>query len=491
MNGTRVRTVMLLVALAPGTWSTGSAPAAEGAAACPNFLVILCDDLGYGDLGCYGHPAIETPQLDQLAASGVRFTDCYSSAPVCSPSRVGLLTGRSPNRAGVYDWIPEGTAGSDRPMVHLRREEVTVAELLRDAGYATCMAGKWHCNALFNAPEQAQPGDQGFDHWLATQNNAAPSHENPHNFVRNGQALGPLAGFSCQLVVDEISGWLQQHQAAQADQPFFVFCAFHEPHEPVASPGDLVAKYLPRARNADEAQYFANVENVDRAVGRLLQTLDALQLRENTLVVFTADNGPETLSRYPGAARSYGRPGPLRGMKLHTYDGGFRVAGIASWPARISPGRVSHDAVSALDVLPTFCALAHAPVPADLAPDGTDLSPALAGQPFQRTRPLVWTYYNALNQATVALRDGPWKVVGTLDDGQLPKTTNLTTRNAERYRQAGVTDVEVYRVADDIGETADLARQDPDLKRRWLDRINAAYRDLVEGSHIWPAAGNP
>jgi len=127
MNGTRFRTVMLLVALAPGTLSTGSAPAAEGAAARPNFLVILCDDLGYGDLGCYGHPAIETPQLDQLAASGVRFTDCYSSAPVCSPSRVGLLTGRSPNRAGVYDWIPDGTAGSDRPMVHLRREEVTVA----------------------------------------------------------------------------------------------------------------------------------------------------------------------------------------------------------------------------------------------------------------------------------------------------------------------------------------------------------------------------
>ena len=141
--------------------------------------MILCDDLGYGDLHCYGHPTIETPRLDQLAASGIRFTDFYSCAPVCSPSRVGLLTGRSPNRAGVYDWIPESSARSDRPMVQMRPQEMTVAELLKGSGYATCMAGKWHCNAQFNAPEQAQPGDQGFDHWLATQNNAAPSHENP------------------------------------------------------------------------------------------------------------------------------------------------------------------------------------------------------------------------------------------------------------------------------------------------------------------------
>ena len=303
--------------------------------------------------------------------------------------------------------------------------------------------------------------------------------------MRNGQPVGPLAGFSCQLVADEVIGWLQQHRAAQPQQPFFVYCAFHEPHEPVASPADLVAKYLPRARNVDEAQFFANVENVDRAVGRLLDALQELQLRDNTLVVFSSDNGPETLSRYRGADRSYGRPGPLRGMKLHTHDGGFRVAGIASWPARIRPGQVSQQVASALDLLPTFCQLSGTQVPADLILDGTDLSPAFAGQPIRRARPLVWAYYNSLNEACVALRDGPWKVLGVLDGGKLPKNTNLTAKNAEPYLHARVTDVEVYRVADDIGESADLAQQDPALRQHWLERINAAYRELADGSHVW------
>lgn len=154
----------------------------------PNIVVIICDDLGYGDLACYGHPHIRTPHLDRMAAEGVRFTDFYSTAPVCSASRVGLLTGRSPNRAGVYDWIPPGnqTKPDAREQVHMRRDETTIAQLLKQAGYATAMSGKWHCNSEFNSDLQPQPGDAGFDHWFATHNNAAPSRENPINFVRNG-----------------------------------------------------------------------------------------------------------------------------------------------------------------------------------------------------------------------------------------------------------------------------------------------------------------
>ena len=132
----------------------------------PNIVVVLCDDLGYGDLECYGHPHIKTPHLNKLSQGGIRFTDFYSTAPVCSPSRVGLLTGRSPNRAGVYDWIPPGRA------VHMRASEVTIAKLLKEAGYATCMSGKWHCNGKFNSQQQPQPDDAGFDHWFGTQNNA-------------------------------------------------------------------------------------------------------------------------------------------------------------------------------------------------------------------------------------------------------------------------------------------------------------------------------
>ncbi len=370
-------------------------------------------------------------------------------------------------------------------MVQMRPQETTIAELLKGSGYATCMAGKWHCNAHFNAPDQAQPGDQGFDHWLATQNNAAPSHENPINFVRNGQRVGPLTGFSCQIVADEVIGWLKQHRATQPQQPFFVYCAFHEPHEPVASPADLVAKYLPQARNEDEAQFFANVENVDRAVGRLLETLQQLQLRENTLVVFSSDNGPETLRRYRGAERSYGRPGPLRGMKLHTHDGGFRVAGIAAWPARIRAGQVTQQAASALDLLPTFCKLSETSLPADLVLDGTDLSPAFDGRLIDRTEPLVWAYYNSLNEACVALRDGPWKVLGVLNEGKLPKKANLTTSDAQPYVGAHVTDVEIYRIADDIGETDNLAKKDPALRQQWIEKLDKAYHELAEGSHIW------
>jgi len=347
------------------------------------------------------------------------------------------------------------------------------------------MAGKWHCNARFNKPSQAQPGNQGFDHWMATQNNAAPSHENPTNFVRNGKPVGPLTGYSCQLVADELIGWLKKHTESHAEQPFFIYCAFHETHERIASPPDLVAKYKPFARNTDEAQFFANVENVDRAVGRLLSTLQQLHLRENTLVVFSADNGPETLNRYPTANRSYGRPGPLRGMKLHTHDGGFRVAGIASWPARIAPGQVNHEVASALDLLPTFCRLSGTTIPADLVLDGTDISPLFAGQTIERTKPLIWAYYNSLNEACVALRDGPWKVLGVLNNGHLPKITNLTQDTARPYLDAHVTDVEVYRITDDIGEAVDLSKQDPALRRRWIEQLDQAYRELAEGSLVW------
>ena len=143
----------------------------------PNIVVILCDDLGWGDLQNYGHPTIKTPELMKMASEGIRFTSFYSASPVCSPSRVGLLTGRNPNRAGVYDWIPQASASqppkNSRNLVEMRKEEFTIGEMLQSAGYATCMSGKWHCNAMFNSDRQAQPGDHGFDHWFATQNNAA------------------------------------------------------------------------------------------------------------------------------------------------------------------------------------------------------------------------------------------------------------------------------------------------------------------------------
>ncbi len=451
----------------------------------PNFLVILCDDLGYGDLECYGHPHIKTPNLNKLAADGIRFTDFYSAAPVCSPSRVGLLTGRSPNRAGVYDWIPP--AGKPKPdareQVHMRASETTISQLLSDAGYATCMAGKWHCNSQFNSPQQPQPGDFGFDHWMATQNNAAPSHKHPNNYVRNGKPVGPTEEFSCQIAADEVIRWLSNR--SNRDQPFFCFVPFHEPHEPVASPEALVDQYRQVAESEDQAQYFANVANVDLAVGRLVKALNQIDERENTLIVFTSDNGPETLNRYRGAQRSYGQPGPLRGMKLHTTEAGFRVAGIMNWKARMKAGQTVATPVSSLDFLPTFCKLAGAQIPADLNLDGTDFLPAIDGKPIQRTKPLVWAYYNAINDARVAMRDGKWKVLAKLNGGDLAKMQNITVETLPIVRDATLTDIEIYDVTTDTGESRNLAAAEPALAKRLGAKLAAEYRELVATSHAW------
>jgi len=451
----------------------------------PNIVVILCDDLGYGDLACYGHPHIKTPNLDNMAAQGIRFTDFYSSAPVCSPSRVGLLTGRSPNRAGVFDWIPPARDPKPdaREQVHMQSEETTIPMLLKQAGYATAMAGKWHCNSIFNSTEQPQPDDAGFDHWLGTHNNAAPSHANPSNFVRNGNAVGEIIGYSCQIVADEGISWIKKHKQGKPDQPFFMYLAFHEPHEPVASPAELTNGYLDIASNKKEATYFANVENIDLAVGKVLEALKELSIENNTLVIFTADNGPETLNRYPNASYSYGSPDPLRGMKLWTTEAGFRVAGIMYWPNEIRPGQTSNQPVSALDFLPTFCELAGKELPENIALDGTSFLPVLQGEKIKRDKPLIWTYYNSLNEHQVAMRDGDWKVLVKLDLQQ--KYQNLNNKNIHDIRSAKFIDFEVYKVSEDIHEDDNLSNENNPTIKKLKKKLKKNYKELLGDSFIW------
>lgn len=458
----------------------------------PNIIVILCDDLGYGDLSCYGHPIIRTPNLDRLASEGIRFTDFYSAAPVCSPSRVGLMTGRSPNRAGVYDWIPPATPEQNprpdaRHLVHLSRHEVTLPALLKAAGYDTCLSGKWHCNSQFNAQTQPQPDAAGFDHWFATQNNAAPSHQNPQNFVRNGQQVGVLEGFSCQIVVDEVIHWLDDRETTPKSRPFFAYVAFHEPHEPVASPAALTEEYRRQSFSDDQAEYFANVANLDAATGRLLQALDRLQIREQTLVIFSSDNGPETLNRYRSANRSWGVTGQLRGMKLHTHDGGFHVAGIASWPGTIAGNRIESTPISALDLLPTAVELAGGTLPSGYSSDGVSLvSLLLNGQPPQRSRPLIWAYYNAINDARVAMRHGAWKVLARLNGGQLPRFENLTAERLGMVQQASLSDFEIYDVSRDPGETQDLTGRGLEQEQDLVELLQVEYARLASESPSWP-----
>lgn len=354
----------------------------------PNVLLILCDDLGYGDLGCYGHPKIQTPHLDRLASEGLRFTAMYAAAPVCSPSRAGLLTGRTPNRCGIYDWIPEKS-----PM-HLRRSEITAARLLRDRGYATCHAGKWHLAGTLDG-SQPTPGDHGFDHWSSTQNNALPSHENPVNYVRNGKPAGPLKGYSAALAADEAIAWLKRRDKSK---PFLQMVWFHEPHEKIATAPEFVARYPGVSK--EEAFYYGNVTQIDHACGRLFQALDEEGARENTLVLFLSDNGPRT-----GGA---GVTGGLRERKLWLYEGGIREPGIVRWPGVVKPGTVSGEPVSFLDVLPTLAELAGAAPPKDRAIDGASIVPVLKGGVARRKAPLHWHYFNTQGRPKSALRDGDW-----------------------------------------------------------------------------------
>ena len=430
----------------------------------PNFIVILCDDLGYGDLACYGHPVIKTPHLDKLAKQGLRLTDCYSAAPLCSPARTGLLTGRTPSRVGVYSWIPGGH------VMHMPKSEITVAKLLQQAGYATLHSGKWHCNGKFNSAEQPQPGDHGFDHWFSTQNNASPTHHNPRNFVRNGTRVGALTGYSCHIVAAEAIDWLRNKR--DREKPFFAFVCFHEPHEPIDSPPELTALY-PGAKKPGEALYYANVTNMDRAVGKLMKCLDEEDLAGNTLVFFTSDNGPETLDRYRTAWRSHGSPGPLRGMKLHVYEGGIRVPGILRFPGRIRPGQVSGEPVSGVDVLPTLCELARVAPPDDRALDGASFVPILGEKSIERRKPLYWHYYSALGKPKAAMRIGDWMVLGHRDGPPKDAGSSVVAGDMEIIKKSRLVAFELYNLRSDLGQQDDLAPVE-------LDRLKSMSKQLVE-----------
>jgi len=445
----------------------------------PNFMVIMCDDLGYGDLENYGHPSIKTPHLNKLAEQGVRLTSCYSSAPVCSSSRAGLITGQTPSRIGIYDWIPANHA------MHIKAGTPTIASLLRDAGYQTGQFGKWHCNGKFNSDKQPQPDDLGFDYWYATQNNASPMHKNPRNFVRNGKTVGPQEGFSCQLVADETSRWLTE--VSKTDKPFFAFVCFHEPHEPIASPDDLVANY-PDAQKKGEALYYANVSNMDRAVGSLMTTLDELKLADDTLIVFTSDNGPETLNRYKSAWRSHGSPGPLRGMKLHIYDGGIRVPGIVRFPGRINETGGELDVpVCALDLFPTFCELAGVPIPTEIPLDGASLAGMFDGNPIERTQPLFWHYYRAYDNAKVAVRDGDWKLVALWDSGHNIPGGAFRPGDYKSIISAKLVDFELYNITEDIAESNDVSAEHPKVTARLKKALLAKYDEVLSKAPNWDA----
>jgi arylsulfatase A-like enzyme len=414
-GGPKAATALLVAALG----AEAGAASREQAARPPNILLIYADDLGYGDLASYGHHTLKTPTLDRLASEGLRLTAYYAPSPLCSPSRAGLLTGRTPFRTGIESWIPP------QGDVRLGRRDLTLATLLKRRGYQTFMAGKWHLNGGLDVAGHEQPGDHGFDHWLALHAWAIPHQHDPENFFRNGRALGRVRGYPAQIVADEALAWLAERRS---EAPFFMYLPFVEPHGTIASPEWFNSLYAAFTRGEPDpfpnlgrppdnlaargpGEYYANVTHLDYQIGRVLERLERLGLRDETLVIFTSDNGPVTTDwRHWWEVNLYGSTGGLRGRKADLYEGGIRVPAILRWPGRIAPGRESDTPVIGYDLLPTLAAITGFPVPDDRPIDGEDFSPLLRGQRFERRRPLYWEFDDDQG-FHFALRDGDWKLL--------------------------------------------------------------------------------
>jgi arylsulfatase A len=434
----------------------------------PNLVVFLADDLGYGDLSCFGSDRVKTPRLDALAAEGARCTQFYGPAAVCSPTRAGMLSGRNPFRLGIYTYIPEGSA------MHLQRSERTLPALLRENGYDTCFVGKWAANGSLTDASQPQPSDHGFDHWLAAQNNAVPDQLHPECFVRNGKPAGKIEGYSARIIVDEALHWLEQRP--DKARPFCLFVWFHEPHRPIATPPEFVAPYtafgterLAQTKSSTQAapshaEYLGNIAHMDHQIGRVLDALQSSGDAARTFTLFTSDNGPIE----PGSA------GPLRAGKGAIWEGGVRMPGILRWPGKVKAGQVIDTPVSGLDLLPTFCEIAGIAKPQDRALDGQSIVPLLEGREFQRTKPLLWWNHSG---DSVAIREGDWKLrVSTRE-----RTAEFATR-IDWYQRAEINPAraQLFNLREDTAEQNDLAAQKPEVVAQMLPKLTALHRDMQQ-----------
>ena len=451
----------------------------------PNIVFLLADDMGYGDLACYGHPVIQSPNLDRLASEGVRLTDCYSASPNCSPARTAILTGRSPYRVGMYDF-------ARFKALHIPTNELTVAEVVRSAGYQTMFGGKWHCSGDFD--HQPGPGDHGFDHWLAHPKNFG---HNPSGFYRNGNRLGPLNGWMSEVVVDEAIDFIDKRP--DKSKPFMTMLWFSEPHVPVVAAEEFKRPYrnaetiaaaksiryggpqvIRKPKEENRAAYYGCVTMLDHHIGRLMKYLRMEGLEKNTIVIFTSDNGPEHRP-----ATSFGTPGILRGAKGHMHEGGYRVPGIIKWPGRIEAGSVSRQPVNGTDFLPSLAAVAGAKPEYPKKIDGINVFPALAeGRSVDRPTPMLWWLYHARGAKEVSMRVGDYKILANM----LPQT-KISIRDTTP--PAGVTLMDfiknselgnftLYNLSEDPSESVDLSKQEReklDSLRQQFIKLHAEIRE--------------
>jgi len=437
-------------------------------------VFILVDDLGWRDVGCYGSTFYETPQIDRLSREGARFTQAYAACPVCSPTRASILTGRYPARVGVTDYIGAAQPAAwnrntrllpapYRPQLQL--DEVTLAEALKEAGYATFFAGKWHLGPVGHWPE-----DQGFD-----ENQGGTSRGGPYGgkqyFSPYGNPRlkdGPPGEHLPDRLATETARFIRQHR----DRPFFACLWFYSVHTPLQAREDLRQKYAQKARSVPQdgpawgqegdrkvrlvqnhAVYAGMVEAMDQAVGKVLRELDELDLARDTIVVLTSDNG--------GLSTSEGWPTsnvPLRAGKGWLYEGGVRVALLVRWPASIPGGTVCDAVVTSPDFFPTILEWTGQPARHARHLDGKSFAPALRDPDVPRGA-VYWHYPHYGNQGGSpggAIRDGDWKLIERYEDGSL----------------------ELYNLRDDLSERQNLAPSEPERVQALLARLRSWRSDV-------------
>ncbi len=481
MNIRRLLSLFTLIAVGLSA-STHAAP--------PNFVFVLVDDLGYRDIGAFNPETFyETPNIDRLAAQGMRFTQGYAANPVCSPTRFSIMTGKHPTRRAVTNFFSGTRDGRFKPAISSDRmplEEVTLAEALHEGGYRTAFLGKWHLGPT----EEYWPENQGFDINIGGHSAGSPPGGYFAPWKNPRLESGPDGQFLTERLADEAIKVLDEIK----DGPFLLYLAYHTVHTPLQAPQDLIQKYERKAKQlgltsdgefGDEEQvwpvdqprrvrirqqhatYAAMVESMDTHTGRVLDKLRELGLADNTVVCFFSDNG--------GLSTSEGSPTsnlPLRGGKGWVYEGGIREPMIIKWPGVTPPGSVCDHPVVSMDFYPTLLQMAGLKLRPDQHLDGVSLVPLLKGEPFLAPRDLFWHYPHYANQGGfpgAAIREGDYKLIERFEDGR----------------------VHLYNLADDVGEQHDIAAEKPDLVNRLRETLHAWY-DEVDARFLEPgAAGVP
>lgn len=439
----------------------------------PNILLIYVDDLGFGDLGSYGHPVLQTPNIDSLATDGLKFTQYYAPTAICSPSRAGLLTGRTPYRTGIKSWIPQDSG------VYLRDTEVTLAEVLKAAGYATAHIGKWHLNSDLGSSTEPQPTDQGFDYYYGHNAFQLPTNRNPTNIYRNRTALPVQRGYTADLYANEAIQWLNQRDSTK---PFFLYLSMAEPHTSIENPpeynniykdfskGEIVAipnglkeppkeMLIPRG----PGEYYANITYMDAQIGRVLDWLRAHGLYDDTVVVFSSDNGPVTSAWINWwEVNAYGSTGGFRGRKHFLYEGGIRVPAIVRYPGVVAPGSVSDTPAIGMDWFVTLAKIGGAEVPDDRDIDGIDIRPIFDGEEMPE-RSLFWALYSAddgVSEIEYAVRRGSWKLL--LDVEARPRELyNLEEDPLEFFNLIDAEDAVAQQLTDEAKGIISSISKDP------------------------------